>query len=535
VFSFFSRRAKTQPDNGGKQRPAATPTTRPVAAASAPSVDQQRAAARRTAEQIDRIESEMIVPPRDDVAAPARPARAASGSGGGAALAVAPRAATAAAADAAATRAKAAVSPASMVSPAPLPRKAVPPAMAVASAAKIAPSAPKTAVPAPVGLEPERRPAPALEALVFTLPAESAPPASGEGIDIAESALPPELEEAAILFANGQSAQAAATLEAAIERDDASRRAWLMLLDVLHAAGRRADFDARSIAYAARFETSPPGWRGIAGPVEAPRRVLSTVLVSFGDRIDAETDRAIEQARKAAQQKRSMILDFSSVGIVDTEAALPLVRLLELLIQTRREVTVRGARRLADAARATIEPGRRDPATGGWQLALVALRLLGEQAAFEDLSIDYCVTYEVSPPSWEPVPPQLSLAMGSETIAAAAEGRVEASASTATVVAPSLPQASRAPASLSLRGELAGMIGAELGELRAFAADRREVLIDARELQRLDFVAAGELLNELVALGGLGKTVVIEEPSHVVEALLIVMGIRDIARVRRRG
>ena len=94
--------------------------------------------------------------------------------------------------------------------------------------------------------------------------------------------------------------------------------------------------------------------------------------------------------------------------------------------------------------------------------------------------------------------------------------------------------ATGAPGSLPLCGELTGLIGAELGRLRSFAAERREVLIDARELRRLDFVAAGELLNEIVALKAAGKTVVIDEPSHVVEALLIVMGIRDIAPVRRR-
>jgi len=394
------------------------------------------------------------------------------------------------------------------------------------------------------GLEPERRPAPALEALVFTLPGEApassraeavqAQSSEAQGIELGEPALPPDLEEAAILFANAQSAAAAATLEAAVERDDASPRAWRMLLDVLHATGRRADFEARCIAYAARFETSPPTWRDAGGPAEAPRRVLSTVLVPFGERIGDDTERAIEQARKAAQQKRAMILDFSALESVDPEAALPLVRLLDVLIQTRREVTVRGAARLAEAARATIEPGRRDPCTGGWQLSLLALRLLGEQGAFEDLSIDYCVTFEVSPPSWEPVPPQLSLAMGSEPIAASADRRAEAAALLPGSQVEPVATAIGAPGSLPLCGELTGLIGGELGRLRGFAAERREVLIDARELRRLDFVAAGELLNEIVALKAAGKTVVIDEPSHVIEALLIVMGIRDLAPVRRR-
>jgi len=495
----------------------------------------------------------MIVPPRDESATPPGAIKPA---GAAVALATRPTAvppASAGAAVAAIARARAEQSAAPAAAGPAAARVAVAPVARTAAPAHPVTQAPaRKAAPAPAassatvvaGLEPERRPAPALEALVFTLPGEAPAAPRGEaaqaqlteaqGIELAEPALPPELEEAAILFANAQSAAAAATLEAAVERDDAPRRAWRMLLDVLHATGRRTDFEARCIAYAARFETSPPAWRDAGGPAEAPRRVLSTVLVPFGDRIGDDTERAIEQARKAAQQKRAMILDFSAIESVDPEAALPLVRLLDVLMQGRREVTVRGAARLAEAARATIEPGRRDPCTGGWQLSLLALRLLGEQGAFEDLSIDYCVTFEVSPPSWEPVPPQLSLAMGSEPITASADRRAETSALLPGSQLEPAATAIGATGSLPLRGELTGLIGAELGRLRTFAAERREVLIDARELRRLDFVAAGELLNEIVALKAAGKTVVIDEPSHVVEALLIVMGIRDIAPVRRR-
>ena len=74
----------------------------------------------------------------------------------------------------------------------------------------------------------------------------------------------------------------------------------------------------------------------------------------------------------------------------------------------------------------------------------------------------------------------------------------------------------------------------ELGLLRAHAADRSEVVIDARGLKRLDFVAAGELLNEVVVLRSAGKPVLIIEPSFIVEALLVVMGIDELAEIRRR-
>ena len=85
-----------------------------------------------------------------------------------------------------------------------------------------------------------------------------------------------------------------------------------------------------------------------------------------------------------------------------------------------------------------------------------------------------------------------------------------------------------------LRGQVSGRMVTELGLLRAYAADRADIVIDARALQRLDFAAAGELLNEVVVLRGAAKTVLIVEPSFIVEALLVVMGIHELAEIRRR-
>ena len=85
-----------------------------------------------------------------------------------------------------------------------------------------------------------------------------------------------------------------------------------------------------------------------------------------------------------------------------------------------------------------------------------------------------------------------------------------------------------------LRGELVGRIAQELATLRAYAADRADAVIDCRALRRVDFAAAGELLNEIVALVSAGKTVLFVEPSAIIEALFAVMGIDEVADIRRR-
>ncbi len=532
VFSLFSRRDK-QPAEARRASPS---SSRPVAetrkpASASMSVERQRAMAQRAAEQIDRIESEMIAPAPAQGSAPAPAQRPASAPAQRPAPVHRP-----ASASAPARPAQRPSSPAMSRQPAPAAVLAIPEALPDAR--------PRSAEVAPLVFEYQPHAEPSAAASPRPAPTEKprrAPTASPdtEGIQVAVSALPPDLEEAAILFANEQARAAADTLEAAIARDDlgdALRPAWRMLLDILQYLDRRADFDARSVAFAARFETSPPAWRGAVPAQAAPRRAAAALPVSLGSVLGPDAAKALEQARRAQQQKRAVILDVAALTRIEPAQAAELADLLELFIRGNKPLTVRGAPRLAEIARGLIETGRPDADTGGWRLALTALRLLGEQQAFEDLSIDYCVTYEVSPPSWEPVPPQVGISLATDPLPPVSRpASPDSLGMPLEEPAAPVPQGSTADAdALHLRGELAGLIAHELALLREFAGTRKMVVICARELRRLDFVAAGELLNEIVALKNANRIVVVDEPSHVVEALLVVMGIHELVRVRRQ-
>ena len=59
-------------------------------------------------------------------------------------------------------------------------------------------------------------------------------------------------------------------------------------------------------------------------------------------------------------------------------------------------------------------------------------------------------------------------------------------------------------------------------------------MVDCRELRRMDFAAAGELLNEIANLRAHGKNLLFVEPNHLVHALMIVMGMHELAEIRRR-
>jgi len=63
------------------------------------------------------------------------------------------------------------------------------------------------------------------------------------------------------------------------------------------------------------------------------------------------------------------------------------------------EVSLRNADALVDKTRVLIQPGRRDDDDTAWRLLMALLWLMQATTDYESTCIDYCITYEVSPPS----------------------------------------------------------------------------------------------------------------------------------------
>jgi anti-anti-sigma regulatory factor len=340
---------------------------------------------------------------------------------------------------------------------------------------------------------------------------------------VAGSDLLPMFEEAAVLFSNGQGAAAATVLWQAIKGEtlgQQARHGWAMLFDIYQATGRKDEFEALAIRFSSRFETSPPTWEPALAPLAPDVRAQQSgpAVVSLPGSLDAQVVRQLEQLQRIAQRSHSVSLDVTPVRSVDAIGADLLLRVLVAFRTAGRELVLVGAESLCALVATTLEVGRRDASDACWLLQLELLRTLDRQQQFEDLSIDYCVTYEVSPPSWDPAPNPVRSASG--------------------VAQPAEPVAmpyEATPDGFLLRGEIQGRAQRVLAGLRSYATERTDTVVDCRGLQRLDFVAAGELLNEVVALHAAGKYLVFKDVNHVVAALLVVMGIPGLAEVRRRA
>ncbi len=241
--------------------------------------------------------------------------------------------------------------------------------------------------------------------------------------------------------------------------------------------------------------------------------------------IDGTFARFVDQLLRAAGNKRDCYLDLSGVRQMDEEAAHEVCRLINGFIEINQKLSLTGVEAFLDLVLTNIEVGRVDDSEAYWQLSLLLLRLLGEQTRFDDLSIDYCVTFEVSPPPWEPMPPIFVM---TDEISSSAPADGEDSAP----VAPR--EAEIVNNRLILRDDLAGKIQTEKNAMVKLAETNSTVRLDCRALRRMDFTAAGELLNELAAMMARGRKVQFIEPNFLVYALMLVMGIHEMSEIRRR-
>ena len=331
----------------------------------------------------------------------------------------------------------------------------------------------------------------------------------------------PAVEEAAILYANGQDLPAVAVLSDAV-REDRSTDTWLMLLELFQSLGKRNEFEDLAIDYAVKFETSAPAWSETHAKKPIAKKAESTAraAIVFKGALDSRIIPQLEKLKTLAQRNSLLYLEFDQVASVDTAGAELILRVFAAFQKSNHEVAIRGAGHLTERLQAAIEVGRRDPSNAVWMLLLEVYRILGRRAAFEETSIDYCVTYEVSPPSWEPASPKY---------------RIEDQAPTAAPAEPSRLHDDEAlpPDTIALAGEMLGRSEGDLQRLTAFATNHEHIVIDCARLTRVDFTAAGLLLNWAVGMRGARKDIAFTHVGHLVSALFVVMGLHEIVPVVR--
>ncbi len=324
------------------------------------------------------------------------------------------------------------------------------------------------------------------------------PGSLGIVVEEAGSAGDSAIDEAAMLYASNQTENAETLLKGLLTGND--RRAWHMLFDLYRLAQREADFEKLALEFAMRFECSPPVWKPRE---EKPQKSagMSRQLV-----LPARLDRGIEEklARVLASLEKgaSLQLDFSQVTGIDKAGAQGVANVLAKTLKAKFKFQVSGASSIIELLKSHIQSEAGEQSY--WQMLLAVYQLLGKQEDFENLAVDFAVTFELSPPSWE------NVQAAQEVAAPAAEMPEDA---------------------FALKGVLSEASQGQIARLMQYADSRSEVVVDCSGVTRVDYAYVGHLIGQLMQLLGSGKTITLRGQNALVNELFRVMGIDQLARV----
>ena len=334
--------------------------------------------------------------------------------------------------------------------------------------------------------------------------------ASGPGTSAVADAVEPAVEEIAILFANGQADEALARLLPAVREDRSGTPAlqqWLMLFDLYQHLGRKADFEALAVQFALKFERSAPAWRELERRDDPALTTGGIGYCALSGTLSEASAPALDKLRRAAEKLRSIRIDFSKLEGLDGPGCGLLRQTLLSIRAAGKQIVFTGEDRITRLLEELCQPGRRETDEAVWDLLFEIYRMLDFKEKFEEAAVNYAITFEVSPPSWE-------------STAGAIPKR-----------APRSQSIDDTGEALILAGEITGASEALAARLQEWAATRRGLSIDMSQARRVDFITAGLMLRVLSKLQPAGLPIQISGANELINALFRVMGIDKVARI----
>jgi ABC-type transporter Mla MlaB component len=339
-------------------------------------------------------------------------------------------------------------------------------------------------------------------------------------IEVKENLIAPPIEEAAVLYANGQLDAAIAVLISAFKDDkslgDSEFTAYSVLFDLLRYKGDSQRFDYYAIDFVKRFEKSAPSWH--LSKQEVTLMADNIPTLDLGEMLDASIVPVLEQLKVFSHSHHRMRLSVSNINAINCNDGFGcelLMRVLTAFEGTEYELSLVGTDNLFTKLRPVIQSRQRHISGHVWILYLEMLRLQNQQLLFEDIALKFAMLYEVSPPSWRSPSKQLQ------------------ENSLASNLAKTIMVFDR-PDHIKLSGTIKSSNNELIKQIATGLHVNPVVVCDCSDLELIDFDSAGRLLTALTAWSAELKTVEFRNVASPIATLFIVLGIQHIAVVERR-
>lgn len=348
----------------------------------------------------------------------------------------------------------------------------------------------------------------------------------------------PHLQEASIRFAEGDSSGALTLLAQGYEAPDSRPEAVQIyagaIFDLHRANGAKDAFDHFAVAYAERLGTSPPEWVSLPELVRAKRAQGTVSPAKLGaDEWVCPATLTIDHlsALDSLVQRAGGVVHvhWDGLGAMADDVAQPFAAMMARWASKPLALGFSGVPVLLKVLKIRTPGGDVRTDQVWWRLRLNAYRVLGMLDDFEQVALDFCMVYELSPPSWEPPVCQCTHEMevaSGEDVSDTAASHFDAARSSVF----GLLSATESEV-VTLEGEVLGDADGALAALREGAKASHQLVVSCSHLIRVDFAAAGSILNWVAHLESQGCHVQFQDLSRLVAAFFNVIGINDHASV----
>ena len=358
----------------------------------------------------------------------------------------------------------------------------------------------------------------------------------------------PDLEEAAIRFANGDYAGAEAGLLEVLERHsadeaDAQFEIWMTLFDLYRATGQQDRFDALAIDFAGRFARSAPLWfsipeqLGLQAAVKAEATAVPQREFSWNAPAAMTLQSAAALQASINRSASPWTLTWTRLKSIEDTALTALANEFTRWADMKGQFVFTGSQALLTLLQECTQSGNRETNPEWWRLRMAVLRFMGQADEFEMVALDYCVTYEVSPPSW--ANPLCGYSDDSTPEVAPAPAPAQDLVARphwkdSTTPAPLTGFGDSVPALAGLTGHIEGDATHLLEGMQDHVPAGQPLAIPCDKLIRIDFTAAGSVLNWAAQQQAQGREVQFHNLHRLVAVLFNVLGVNEHAWVLPR-
>ena len=328
--------------------------------------------------------------------------------------------------------------------------------------------------------------------------------------------LGPSLESAALMFAHGNADAAIAALIQALDTPERTQpMLWMCLLDLHARNADRAAFEELALRFVVQFERSAPAWDELV--IDSCSTTVNTRQFARakpksllrGELTDPQTP-VIALLTEAAKRKDVIPphfdLDITNLSSVNDICGTLLAGSLAALRRRGTVISFRGLEPTLRRLATPLQAGTRSH-KGQWYLLLELSQWAANTKEFEDRAVDFAITFEISPPSFEPL-----FVIQRAVLTQQAED-------------PLVAQELLVDDRVIWLGELKGAANPCLTLVALDASTTNPVVVDMRQVSRIDFVCGGAIANAFTRLMAEAIDVRVMGASPIVQILLQLTGV----------